>query len=238
MSSVRVLVGTRKGAFILTSDGKREKWDVSGPHFAGWEIYHMKGSPADPESHLRVAVERLVRAGDAALERRRQDVGAGRQQVRVRRAHRARTSGTTARRIRGSSSACGTSSRRSTIRTPCTRASRTPRSSRRRTAAQNWAELPGLRGHGTGPNWHARRRRHVPAHDPARSQRSEADVHRDLRGRRVPHATTAARLEADQQGTALAVHSRSRRRGRALRASHRDAPVAAERRSSCRSTGT
>ena len=48
MSRVRVLVGTRKGAFILTSDGKREKWDVSGPHFAGWEIYHMKGSPADP----------------------------------------------------------------------------------------------------------------------------------------------------------------------------------------------
>jgi photosystem II stability/assembly factor-like uncharacterized protein len=41
-------VGTRKGAFLLSSDGKREKWDVSGPHFAGWEIYHMKGSPADP----------------------------------------------------------------------------------------------------------------------------------------------------------------------------------------------
>ena len=48
MSKVRVLVGTRKGAFILTSDGKREKWDVSGPHFTGWEIYHFKGSPADP----------------------------------------------------------------------------------------------------------------------------------------------------------------------------------------------
>ncbi len=48
MSSVRLLVGTRKGAFILTSDGKREKWDVSGPHFAGWELYHLKGSPADP----------------------------------------------------------------------------------------------------------------------------------------------------------------------------------------------
>ncbi|WP_260703523.1 WD40/YVTN/BNR-like repeat-containing protein [Edaphobacter flagellatus] len=48
MSKVRVLVGTRKGAFILTSDGKRENWQVSGPHFAGWEIYHMKGSPADP----------------------------------------------------------------------------------------------------------------------------------------------------------------------------------------------
>jgi photosystem II stability/assembly factor-like uncharacterized protein len=48
MSKVRVLVGTRKGAFILTSDGKREKWNVSGPHFAGWEIYHVKGSPVDP----------------------------------------------------------------------------------------------------------------------------------------------------------------------------------------------
>ena len=48
MSGVRVLAGTRKGAFVLTSDGKREKWDVTGPFFAGWEIYHMKGSPADP----------------------------------------------------------------------------------------------------------------------------------------------------------------------------------------------
>src|SRR5262249_61543384 len=45
MSRVRVLVGTRKGAFILESDGKRQNWEVSGPHFAGWEIYHMKGSP-------------------------------------------------------------------------------------------------------------------------------------------------------------------------------------------------
>jgi photosystem II stability/assembly factor-like uncharacterized protein len=48
MSGVRVLVGTKKGAFVLSSDGKRERWDISGPHFAGWEIYHVKGSPADP----------------------------------------------------------------------------------------------------------------------------------------------------------------------------------------------
>jgi photosystem II stability/assembly factor-like uncharacterized protein len=48
MSSVRVLVGTRKGAFVLTSDGKRDRWEIEGPHFAGWEIYHVKGSPADP----------------------------------------------------------------------------------------------------------------------------------------------------------------------------------------------
>jgi BNR/Asp-box repeat len=49
MSKVRVLVGTHKGAFLLTADGKREDWEVSGPHFAGWEIYHLKGSPVDPD---------------------------------------------------------------------------------------------------------------------------------------------------------------------------------------------
>jgi len=49
MSGVRILAGTRKGAFILTADGRRDRWDISGPHFAGWEIYHMKGSPADPD---------------------------------------------------------------------------------------------------------------------------------------------------------------------------------------------
>jgi hypothetical protein len=48
MSGVRVLVGTRKGAFVLAADGKRENWEVDGPHFAGWEMYHLKGSPADP----------------------------------------------------------------------------------------------------------------------------------------------------------------------------------------------
>jgi photosystem II stability/assembly factor-like uncharacterized protein len=48
MSGVRVLVGTRKGAFVLTSDAGRQTWDVSGPHFPGWEIYHVAGSAADP----------------------------------------------------------------------------------------------------------------------------------------------------------------------------------------------
>ena len=49
MSRVRVLVGTKKGAFILTADGKRDQWEVSGPHFAGWEMYHLKGSPVNPD---------------------------------------------------------------------------------------------------------------------------------------------------------------------------------------------
>ena len=48
MSRVRVLIGTRKGAFVATADGKRERWSIDGPFFAGWEIYHVKGSPADP----------------------------------------------------------------------------------------------------------------------------------------------------------------------------------------------
>ncbi len=49
MSGVRVLVGTRKGAFILTADGARKSWKVDGPFFGGWEMYHLKGSPADPQ---------------------------------------------------------------------------------------------------------------------------------------------------------------------------------------------
>src|SRR5260221_4532227 len=49
MSKVRVLVGTKKGAFILTADGERERWEVNGPHFAGWEIYHVKGSPIESD---------------------------------------------------------------------------------------------------------------------------------------------------------------------------------------------
>lgn len=49
MSGVRVLIGTRKGAFVATSDAGRTKWDIAGPHFAGWEVYHVKGSPADPD---------------------------------------------------------------------------------------------------------------------------------------------------------------------------------------------
>ena len=48
MTGVRVLVGTRKGAFILTADGKRDNWTVNGPHFPGFELYHLKGSPVDP----------------------------------------------------------------------------------------------------------------------------------------------------------------------------------------------
>ena len=49
MTGVRVLVGTRKGAFVLTADGARKSWEVSGPHFPGWEVYHVTASPVNPE---------------------------------------------------------------------------------------------------------------------------------------------------------------------------------------------
>ena len=74
MSKVRVLVGTRKGAFILSSDGKREKWDICGPHFAGWEIYHLKGSPADPNRIYASQTSGWFGQIIQTVRRRRQDV--------------------------------------------------------------------------------------------------------------------------------------------------------------------
>jgi photosystem II stability/assembly factor-like uncharacterized protein len=49
MTAVRLLAGTRKGAFILSSDGNRDQWSIVGPHFPGWEIFHVKGSPLNPD---------------------------------------------------------------------------------------------------------------------------------------------------------------------------------------------
>ena len=111
MSSVRVLVGTRKGAFILTSDEKRAKWDISGPHFAGWEIYHLKGSPVDPN--------RLYASQSTGwfgqLIQRSDDGGKTWEPVGNEFAYKggpARISGTTAPSIPGSSSAFGCSNPR------------------------------------------------------------------------------------------------------------------------------
>ena len=78
MSEVEFWWAHARARFMLTSDGKREQWDVSGPHFAGWEMYHLKGSPARPKSHFRVAMQRLVRADHSAVGRRRQNLDAAR----------------------------------------------------------------------------------------------------------------------------------------------------------------
>src|SRR6266849_3510317 len=112
MSKVRVLVGTRKGAFVLTSDGKRERWDVGGPHFGGWEIYHVKGSPVEPNrlyaSESSAWFGQVIqRSDDGGRTWHQPGTPPGEPGSRSR-----RTSGTTARNTRGSSSASGTWSRR------------------------------------------------------------------------------------------------------------------------------
>ena len=165
MGGIRVLVGTRKGAFVLTSDGGRADWKVDGPHFAGWEIYHVKGSPADPD--------RLYASQSSGwfgqVIQRSDDGGRTWEPVGNDFAYdgdaRRRTSGTTARRARGSSPGSGTSSRRCTTRTPCTPASRTPRCSR---STDGGADLAGAARPAPArhrPAVAAGRGRHVPAHD-------------------------------------------------------------------------
>ena len=195
MSGVRVLVGTSKGAFVLTSDGEaRASWDVERPALRGLGDLPPEGLAGRPEPALRLAVEQLVRPGDPALRRRRRRPGSRSATSSPTTACPARTSGTTARRTPGSSRASGTSSRRSPIPTPSTPASRTPRCSARATAARPGRSSPGLRGHGSGPHVAAGRRRHVPAHDPARPDATRARIyHRDLVGGRVPHRRRAAR---------------------------------------------
>ncbi len=172
MSKVRVLVGTRKGAFILTSDGKREKWEVSGPHFAGWEIYHLKGSPADPNRLYASQIQRLVWANHPALRRRRQNLASARnacrragrswtaekreQQVRLRRG---RQQPLTTHQWYDGTQHPWEFKRvwhlEPSLTDPDTVYAGVEDAAifRSTDGGQNWKELPGLRGHGTGPKW-------------------------------------------------------------------------------------
>ena len=121
-----------------------------------------------------------------------------------------RISGTTARRIRGSSSASGTSNPRSPIRTRFTPALKTPPCSARPTAAKSWHELPGLRGHGTGAKWAPGAGGmclHTILLDP---NNPEPNVRRHLFGGRLSHRRWRRDLEANQSRPAFALHSRSR----------------------------
>ena len=47
-----ILVGTRKGAFVLTADKTRTKWDIQGPHFLGQIVHHMVLDPRDGKTML------------------------------------------------------------------------------------------------------------------------------------------------------------------------------------------
>ena len=165
MASVRVLVGTRKGAFILTSDGKREKWDVSGPHFARLGDLPPQRFARRSEPHLRLAIERLVRPADPALRATAARPGKRSATSSSTTARPARTCGTTARRIRGNSSASGTSSPRSPTPTRLRRRRRRrPLPYHRRRPDLARTARPARPRHRTALA--ARRRRHVPAHDP------------------------------------------------------------------------
>ena len=184
MSGVRVLVGTRKGAFVFTSDGKRKNWEISGPHFAGWEIYHVKGSPADPD--------RLYASQSSGwfgqMMQRSNDGGktweAGRQRVQVRRhaghapvvRRHAAPLGVQARlasRAVADRSRCGLRRRGGCRALPLGR--RRPHMARAARAARPRVRSALAAGCG----------RHVPAHDHRRSQESRSDLHRDLGGGRV-----------------------------------------------------
>ena len=169
MSGVRVLVGTRKGAFVLTSDGKRKDWDISGPHFAGWEIYHLKGSPVDP-NRLYVS----------------QSSGWFGQQI-----QRSSDGGKTWEPVGNKFVYDGVPGTHQwydgtphpwefkrvwhlepSLTDPDTVYAGVEDAAlfRSTDGGQTWEELSGLRGHGSGPALAAGRRRDVPAHDSARSE--------------------------------------------------------------------
>ena len=227
MSGVRVLVGTRKGAFVLTSDGKRERWDVSGPHFAGWEIYHVKGSPADPD---RLYASQS--SGWFGQLIQRSDDG-----------------GKTWEPVGNKFSYDGDPGTHQwydgtphpwefarvwhlepSLDDPDTVYAGVEDAGLFRSAdgGQTWQELPGLRSHASGPSWQPGAGGmclHTIILDPA----SPGGCSPPSRPRARSAPTTRARLAAGQPRPALGGHPRPGRRGRPLRAPDRDAPVAAGR---------
>ncbi len=177
MSGVRVLVGTHKGAFVMTSDAKRKQWDISGPHFTGWEVYHVKGSPADPN--------RLYASQNTSwfgqVIQRSNDGGKTWQAMEGKFAYDGEP---------GTHKWYDGSSRpfefkriwhlEPSLTDPDTVYAGAEDAAlfRSTDGGQTWGELPAQLGAG--------RRRHVPPYDHPRSQAQGSDVRGDLSGRRVP----------------------------------------------------
>ena len=211
MSGVRVLVGTRKGAFVLTSDGKREQWDISGPHFAGWEIYHLKGSPADPD--------RLYASQSSGwfgqMIQRSNDGGKTWEPV----GNEFKYDGVPGTHQWYDGTQHPWEFKRvwhlePSLTDPDTVYAGVEDAALFRSAdgGRTWQELPGLRGHESGPRWQPGAGGmclHTIILDPSNPR---ADLHRDLGRGRVSNRRRRQDLAADQPRPALRVHPRSRMR--------------------------
>src|SRR4030095_3047895 len=198
MSRVRVLVGTRKGAFVLTSDGQRSKWDVSGPHFGGWEVYHLTASPADPNrlyaaqstSWFGQLIQRSDDGGDTWAPVGNKFVYADGGPATPKWYDRTTHPWEFARVWRLEPSPGDPDLVYAGVQDAGF--------FRTNDGGQTWQELPRLRAHQSAPAWQARWGRVVPVHDPDRSGECLADLHRHFGGRRVSIRRRRRDLAADQ----------------------------------------
>ena len=214
-----------------------QRWDVSGPHFAGWEIYHLKGSPADP-NRLYASQSSgwfgqvIQRSNDGG-----KTLGAGGQQVRVRRRPRH------APVVRRHAAPVGVRARLAS-RTVADRPGHGLRRRRGRRLVpldRRRADLAGAARPARtqlGVLLAARRGRHVPAHDPARSEPSRADLHRHLGGGCVPHRRRRHDVAADQSRASNPSRSPTRRPRSATASTASRCTGRGRTCCSCRSTGT
>ncbi len=259
MSKVRVLVGTRKGAFILTSDGKRENWDVSGPHFAGWEMYHLKGSPADPNriyaSQSSGWFGQLIqRSDDGGKTWHQPGTPPGeppapgppkvrKQQVRLRRFRRNRQAAHHASVVRRHAASLGVQARLASRAVAHRSRHGLRRSGRRRPVPldrrrRELAGTPRPARPRHRPQVAARRRRHVPAHHHSRSQQSRTASSSPSRPR-APSAPTTAARPGSRSTAGCAPNTSPTRRPRSATAFTTSPCIPrAPACSSCRSTGT
>ena len=186
MSHVRLLVGTRKGAFVLTSDGKRNRWQIEGPHFAGWEIYHLKGSPADPnriyasQSNAGPARSFSVRTTAAQTWNPVGNKFAYKGVPGTHQWYDGTPHPWEFKRVWHLEPSL-------TNPDECLAGVEDAALFRSADGGQNWQELSGLRKHTTGSAWTAGRGRDVSAHHPGGSRQSATDRDRHLRGRRLPY---------------------------------------------------
>ena len=226
MTRVRALVGTAKGAFVITSDGTRREWRVEGPHFGGWRVMHVTGSARGAGPALRVPVDRLARAGHPALRRRRAQLGAGGERVRVRGRHRHPSV------VRRHAAPLGVQPRVA----PGARPGR-PRHGLRGHRGRRHLPLHRRRRHlggalGAAHPLHGLRlaaggRGPLSAHHHHRPGRPAADVRRDLGRGRLPHPGRRRDLGARHRWAALRVPPRPRGPGGPLRPQPGDAPLPA-----------